>query len=400
MILNQQTDEMNEKGQDQQAESSGSDFKELLDTHNPTPMRRGQIVEGEIIHLDENMAIVDVGAKRDAIVTPEEMDEVDEEFLDSLNEGDNVHVYVTRTPFGDEDLLVSIQKGLRERDWTRAEEYLDNQEVVELKVIGKNKGGLLVEFGQLQGFVPNSHVPRLASVFDRQERKKTKSDMINSTVSAKVMEIDRSRRRLILSAKEAREERRQKRFAELKEMEGETVTGRVTNLVDFGAFIDLDGAEGLLHISEIAWEKVDNPSDWLNPGDEIEILIKSVDEERERISLSRKELLPSPWNVFDDTHEEGDLVEGVVTNVVDFGAFVHVDDGIEGLIHVSEINGMQDFLPKDILTPGDTILVRILDIQPERQRLALSQRRVGQEEEMEWIWGREQQMSMNEDEEE
>jgi small subunit ribosomal protein S1 len=373
-------------------------FEKMLETHTPKPLHRGQTVEGEIIKLENNLAIVDVGAKRDAIVPPEEMDEVDEGFLESLDEGDNVYVYVIRTPLGDEELLVSLEKGLRQQDWERATEYLESQEVLDLRVIGKNKGGLLVEFGRLQGFVPNSHVPRLQRLRNQGALAGHKAEIVGEALLLKVIEVDRKRRRLVLSAKRAQKEVRQQRLEELKQQEGETITGRITNLVNFGAFVDLGGVEGLIHISEIAWQQVDKPADWLTPGEEVEVAILSVDIEKERISLSRKELLPNPWDTFDQAHEEGDLVEGVVTNVVDFGAFLMVEEGIEGLLHVSEMRGTQDFAPQDVLYPDDHVLVRILQIDPDRQRLSLSQRRVRQHEEIEWI--RQRHLEADEGEEE
>jgi small subunit ribosomal protein S1 len=373
-------------------------FEQLLETHTPKPLHRGQTVEGEIIKLENNLAIVDVGAKRDAIVPPEEMGEVDESFLESLDEGDNVFVYVIRTPVGDEELLVSLEKGLREQDWERATEYLDSQEALALKITGKNKGGLLVEFGRLQGFVPNSHVPRLRRLHNQGALSGQKAELVGEEMLLKVIEVDRKRRRLVLSAKRAQKEVREQRLAELKQQEGEIITGQVTNLVGFGAFVDLEGVEGLIHISEIAWQQVDRPANWLTPGEEVEVAILSVDVEKERISLSRKELLPNPWETFDQTHKEGDLVEGVVTNVVDFGAFLLVEEGIEGLLHVSEMRGIQDFAPQDVLYPDDHVLVRILQIDPDRQRLSLSQRRVRQHEEIDWI--RQRQTEAVEEEEE
>jgi ribosomal protein S1 len=227
-----------------------------------------------------------------------------------------------------------------------------------------------------------------------------KAKLLGEELLLKVIEVDSKRRRLVLSAKKARKELRQQRLLELKLKEGDTVTGRITNLVNFGAFVDLDGVEGLIHISEIAWQRVEKPSEFLTPGEEIEVLIQSVDVEQERVSLSRKALLPSPWESFAQSHNVGDLIEGVVTNVVDFGAFALVAEGIEGLIHANEMHGTQDFAPQDVLLPGDTVLVRILNIQPERQRLGLSQRRVSQNEEMEWIWQRQQSSALASDEEE
>lgn len=365
-------------------ENGANRFEELLETHKPKPVHRGQTVEGEIIKLEDNLAIVDVGAKRDAIVPPEEMDEVDESFLESLDEGDNVYVYVMRTPVGDDELIVSLEKGLRAQDWDRAIEYLESQETLELKVVGRNKGGLLVEFGRLNGFVPNSHVPRLQRLH-QEGRANKKAELVGEELFVKVIEVDRQRRRLVMSAKRAQKEARKQRLVELAQLEGETITGQITNLVSFGAFVDLGGLDGLIHISEIAWQQVHEPSEWLTPGEDVEVLIMSVDIENERVSLSRKALLPNPWETFARTHNEGDLVEGVVTSVVDFGAFLLVSEGVEGLLHVSEMRGAHDREPQDLLYPDDHLLLRILQIDPEAQRLSLSQRRVEQEEEIDWI---------------
>jgi small subunit ribosomal protein S1 len=382
------------KGFQSQVDGDGSNgnneqFEELLETHEPKPLRRGQIVEGEIIKLEDNLAIIDVGAKRDAIVPPEEMEEVNESFLEELSEGDNVYVYVTRTPVGDEELLVSLEKGLREKDWERAAKDQESQEVLELKVVGKNKGGLLVEFGRLQGFVPNSHVPALESIYDRQERMKQKSEMIDSTVMVKVLEINRQRKRLVLSAKAAREELQAERLAELEE--GQVVTGRVVHLVNYGAFVELGGVTGLLHVSEIAWHHVDDPADVLDLGQEIDVVITNIDLERERISLSRKALLPNPWEQFAQRYERGDLIEGEVTALVDFGAFVLLPFEIEGLIHVSEMHIPDSGAPEDVLQPGDQVLVRITSIEPDEERVGLSMRRVSAEEEIAWLSSREEE---------
>lgn len=364
-------------------------FEKMLETHEPKPLRRGQIVEGEIIKLEENLAIIDVGAKRDAIVPPEEMEGVNQSFLETLDEGDIVYVYVTRTPVGDEELFVSLEKGLREKDWERAAEYLENQEILELKVVGTNKGGLLVEFGRLQGFVPNSHVPTLANIYDRQERMKKKSNMIDTTVSVKVLEIDRQRKRLVLSAKAAWDELLAARLAELEE--GQVAPGRVVHLVDYGAFVDLGGVTGLLHISELAWHHVVNPADVLDLGQEIEVVISEVDPERERVSLSRKALLPNPWEQFAQRYEIGDLVEGEVTALVDFGAFVLLPFDIEGLVHVSEMSLPASGTPEEVLQPGDRLLVRITSIEPDEERVGLSMRRVSAKEEIDWLASREEE---------
>ncbi len=391
--------------QDEQRPQNGdinheASFAELLEQYDPAPLQQGQYIEGEILRIDKNVILADVDAKRTAVIPPQDLERLEEDELAKLSVGDEVTLYVLRTPEGDEDLLVSLNKGLEQKDWLNAKEYMENEELLNLEVVGFNKGGLMVAFEHLRGFVPTSHVPQLQNIYNQSQLASIKTGLVGEELPLKVIEVDRERRRLVMSGKKAQKEVRQQRLLELKLKVGETITGTIINLVHFGAFVDLDGVEGLIHISEIAWQKVEKPSDYLSPSEVVEVVIQSVDIEQERVGLSRKALLPSPWDSFAQTHTAGSLIEGVVTSVVDFGAFVTVAEGIEGLIHVSEIVGTQDFAPQDVLMPGDTLLLRILKIQPEKQRLSLSQRQVSHNEEMEWIWQKEQAATLSEDEEE
>jgi small subunit ribosomal protein S1 len=395
MIITDQLDDLVLDSETPSTDSNDQDasFADLLEEYEPEVMKRGQYVQGEILQINDNVILADVDAKRTAVVPPQDILKLDEEKLGQLSVGDEVTLYVLRTPSGDEDLLVSLNKGLEQQDWLDAKEHLENSKLLELEVIGHNKGGLIVTFGNLHGFVPTSQVPQLKHKHNQSQSQlaSQKAKLIGQELPLKVIEVDRNRQRLILSAKHAQKEVRQQRLQELKQQEGETVTGHITNLVKFGAFVDVGDVEGLVHISEIDWQKVDKPSEFLTRGEEIEVLIQSVDVERERVQLSRKALLPSPWQSFQDKHNEGELIDGVITNVTDFGAFALITEGIEGLIHVSEMRGAQNLAPQDVLSVGDTILVRILSIDPERQRLALSQKRVNPDEEAEWIWQRQQQ---------
>ena len=364
-------------------EEQEDNFAEMLEAYVPKPLSQGQIITGEILKIGENTIWADVDAKRTAVVPREDIDLVADKYLEQLSVGDEIVLYVLRTPQGDEDLLVSLNLGLQQKDWTEAKEYLDNEEVVELKVIGHNKGGLLVAFGQIQGFVPSSHVPQLQNIHNQQTLTTLKNQAIGKELTLKVIEVDRERRRLVLSAKKAQKEVRQQRLEELKAMELETITGTVSSLAKFGAFVHLDGIEGLIHISEISWQKIDKPSQVLSVGEEVEVLIQSVDIERERISLSYKALQPSPWETFAEAHSEGDLIEGVVINVTDFGVFVETKEGLTGLVHISEIVSFENSPPH---FPGDRILVRIVNIDPENGRLGLSCKRVSTQEEVDWLW--------------
>ncbi len=351
-----------------------ADFEALLNAYEPSLPARGEIVEGTILKLKGNVALVDIGAKRDAVVPPQEMDAVEASYLDALDVGDAVPVYITDTAVGSQELMVSLARGLEEKDWIRAATCLAEDELLTQDVSGYNKGGLLVTFGRLKAFVPNSHIPALRTARSRQEATQVKSQMIDSSLPVKVLEIDRERKRLVMSAKLAREEKREEQLEQLQI--GDIIKGRVVRLTDYGAFVDLGSVSGLLHISELSWEHVDVPADELEVGEEIEVIILDVDRDRQRISLSRKQLLPDPFDQFTERYSEGDIATGQVTDLVDFGAFVRLPTGVEGLIHTSEMDLGGDQTPVDILEPNQDVTVRIASIESARQRIGLSLRQV------------------------
>ena len=365
------------------AENSNTTFADLLKEYETPLPRRGEILEGEILRIEEDVVFVDVGAKRDAIVPYHEVSEIAEGFLNDLSRGDEVPVYVLRTPRGDEELLVSLEKGLQQQDWQRAARLMADEKLVECEVVGHNKGGLLVQFGRVRGFVPNSHIPALRHIHDSHQRVSFKSKQIGQPITLKVIEVSHPRERLVFSAKEAQAEERRQRLQSLNV--GDVINGRVVNLAKYGAFIDLGGIDGLLHISQMAWSKPNHPGELLSVGDEVEVLIDSIDEERERIGLNRKALLPAPLAEFAEGHEVGDIIEGAITSVVHFGAFVEVADNVEGLIHISELSEGIVHDPETIVQPGDEVLVRIINIEPDEERLGLSLHQVTAEEQIEWM---------------
>jgi small subunit ribosomal protein S1 len=358
-------------------------FEAALDSFDYENPVRGQILEGEIIQIDEDSVLVDIGAKRDAIVPRKDLDRLDDELRESISRGDQIPVYVMRTAKIGGDLLVSINRGLEQEDWERASEQLDTGEVLRLPIIGQNRGGVVVRFGRLRGFVPNSHIPDLRRNGSGDLLKQQKEEMIGEELVVKVLEVNQKRRRLVLSSRAARRERRLIRLKELHV--DSTLTGTVVNLVDFGAFVDLGGVDGLVHISELDWSRVDHPSEVLEVGQELDVKVLDVDVERERISLSRKALLPNPWASITDRYTPGDLVQGEITNVRDFGAFMMLPEGVEGLIHVSEIGIIGPGNPEDVVHPGDKVLARILDIESDRERISLSLSRVSKEEQLAWL---------------
>lgn len=360
-------------------------FANLLDEYEQMIPKRGQFITGEVLRIEDDVLYVDVGAKRDAIVPYRDLDRFeDQEYISGISRGDEIPVYVIRTPVGDEELLVSLKKGLEHNDWVRAKEVQEAESVEELEIVGHNKGGILVSFGHLEGFVPNSHIPSLRHAgYDKQVLAQKKAKMIGEKMVAKIIEVDMKRKRLVMSGKAAEKEARLEQLNSLEE--GQIVTGRVDNLVSYGAFVDLGQITGLLHISEIAWQQIDRPGDVLAVGDEIDVRIEQIEIERERIGLSRKVLLPSPWHEFDESHKVGDLIEGQITGLVDFGAFVTLPSNIEGLIHVSEINLPVNASPTEVLQIGERVLARIINIEADDERIGLSLRKVSAAEEIDWL---------------
>ncbi|MEA1977923.1 MAG: S1 RNA-binding domain-containing protein [Chloroflexota bacterium] len=329
------------------------------------------------------MIFLDVGAKRDAVVPRNEIEKIGPEQLNNLKPGCLLPVFVLRAPRGTGDLLVSIERGLEFEDWVRAEACLASNEVLELEVIGNNRGGLLVLFGKIQGFVPNSHISDLRRGMTAEQRDSHKREQIGTSMFLKVIEVDRRRRRLVLSSRATKNHKRMQRLKELKP--DQVLDGRVVDLVDFGAFVDLGGVDGLVHISELAWHRVEHPSEVMNIGDMVTVQIKAVDLERERISLSHKSLIPGPWDSVRENYVLGEFVEGTVANVLEFGAFVLFQDGIEGLIYKDEMDLVGTDRPQDIVSPGETVVVKIVDIDPERKRMSLSLRPATDEGEAAWV---------------
>jgi small subunit ribosomal protein S1 len=246
----------------------------------------------------------------------------------------------------------------------------------------------LAKFGHIRGFVPASHLSRLDSrrLPSDQRQDKLQAYMWQE-LPLKVIEVDRGRRRLILSERLAQRQLHQQRMEELLDqlVEGQVIRGTVSQFADFGAFVDLGGADGLIHLSELAWRRVRHPSEVLQIGDKVEVYVLRVDRQRKRIGLSLKRLQPSPWTLIDETYAEGQLVSGTVTNVVSFGAFVLLDVGVEGLIHISELADPPPPDPREVVQRGEEIVLRILRIDPFRHRISLSLKRVSAQERGEWL---------------
>lgn len=357
----------------EQEQAWGEEFRELLETSFAyQPPQRGEIRNAIILQIESREVIVDMGAKRDGIVPAQDLERLDAKVRDGLKVGAEVPVYVINPRDQDDNLIVSINMGLQQYDWEKARELLTSEEVVEVTVKGHNRGGILVNWNRLEGFIPSSHLVSMGASGGRESW----DDLLSKELAVKVIEVDQARRRLIFSEREAqREWRAQQKARLLSELkEGDVVRGTVTGLRDFGAFVNLGGADGLIHVSELAWHRVDHPRDVLRVGEEIDVYVLSLDRDANRIALSRKRLLEDPWEVASERYHEGQLVEGTVTNVVDFGAFVALDDGLEGLLHLSEMGDGSLKEPHSYVKKSDRLSLRISHLEPEKRRVGFTQR--------------------------
>lgn len=278
MTLNQVSDTMTNKS-----------MSKLLDEYDYTRPKRGQFMDAQIMQIAHDRILVDLGAKTDAVVPVRELKNTDEAILEELNEGDVVPVYIMQPPSMMRKPTVSLQRGVEKQDWSRAEQLLKSKGIIQLEIVGHNKGGLLVRFGNLEGFLPASLMPTVARASNREIGEEIKSNLVGERVYMSVIEVNSKKDRLIFSARENRNEIKQKMYQDLKP--GDIRNGIVVNLVEFGAFVDLLGVDGLLHISEIDWTRIENPSEVLSISDKIEVKILDVDPENERIGLSRKALI-------------------------------------------------------------------------------------------------------------
>jgi len=343
--------------------------------------QRNEIITGVIASINESEILVDIGAKSEGIISGQELAGLEQSVLDSLEVGQEIEVFVVRAEGREGQSLLSIRRALEEQDWVVAEDYLQRKENYKVEIIGYNKGGLIVTFGKVRGFVPASQVSanrrRRASGTTPDDRW---NEMIGEEMSVKVIEVDRSRNRLILSERAAMREKREEMRQELMENlnVGDIHTGRVTSLTDFGAFVDLGGIDGLVHLSELAWEHITNPAQVLSVGDEIEVEVIDVDTDRQRIGLSRKRRLTNPWDRIEELYEVDQLVQGVVTKLTKFGAFARLVDqpAIEGLIHISELADHRIGHPREVVEEGQTLTLRVVRIEPDKRRIGLSLKKV------------------------
>jgi small subunit ribosomal protein S1 len=356
---------------------------ELLEqAYDLKQIRRGDILMGTVVSVAPNEILIDIGSKSEGVVAGRELERISPEDLEALRVGSEVPVYVVRTEDEEGNPILSLARAQAEKDWIAAQKLYESGEIYEGVVAGHNKGGLIVHFGQIRGFVPGSQLAvdhRIASAGKEEQW----SHMADQELRLKIIELDRRRNRLIFSERAAVEEWRQKQKEKLLAdlTEGDVLSGRVTSLADFGAFVDLGGADGLIHLSELSWLRVAHPRDLLQVGDELEVYVLNIDFERQRIGLSLKRLQQEPWSLVLDKYEIGQIVDARITKLANFGAFAQIDE-VEGLIHLSELTGANITHPREVVREGDEVSVKIIRIDPERRRIGLSMKQA--EGEADW----------------
>lgn len=341
--------------------------------------KQGEIRTGVIASISENEILVSVGTKSEGVISGREKDQIPSEEFQSFKVGQEIPVYILNPEDQNGNLVLSYMRAREEYDWQAVEAKLESGEVTHSQVIGYNKGGLIVPVGNLRGFVPASQISVLRRPEPGSESPEVRwAAMIGEPISVRVIEVDRQRHRLILSERSALQETRETiKDRLMDELQVGTIrTGRVTSLADFGAFVNIDGADGLVHLSEISWERIGHPNEVLKVGQEVQVKVIAIDRERKRIGLSIRQTQPDPWLKKVEHLREGQLVEGTITHLTKFGAFARLGEELEGLIHISELSETRINHPKEVIKEGDVLTLRIIKIDPERRRIGLSLRKV------------------------
>ena len=330
-------------------------------------VRRGEIVEGEVLYVTDNEIMVNIGYRSDGIVSREELSSnPDIKPSDLFKPGDTIQVYVIKIDDGDGNVVLSYRRVEAMKVWDEFEEKFENKENVVAHVKNVVKGGLTADVDGLKAFIPASHV---AMRFQRDLNK-----FVGQDLECEIIDFDKAKRRIVLSRKNIEErefdEKRKEVFSNLHE--GDIIEGTVQRLTDFGAFVDVGGVDGLIHISEMSWNRIKHPQEVVSPGETVEVQILNLDEEKNRIALGLKQTTKRPWDEFISSVEVGDTVTGRVVNLLDFGAFVRLDSGVDGLLHVSQISRDHIEKPADVLNIGDEVTVKVTDIDEENKKISLS----------------------------
>jgi len=341
------------------------DYLDLEDS-SIRQLSHGDIVDGVVVRVDPDEVLVDIGSKSEGVISNRELGMRGDPHSIQLNEGDAVKVFVISPENEDGNVVLSLRKAKAEGIWTEAAEHEANGAVIDAEVREQNKGGLIVNVLGLRGFLPTSQVSRQ---FSNQPE-----ELLGTKIQVKILEVNRKRNRLIVSQKAAMDEDRARQREELFEKlkVGDVVKGRVSGLTTYGAFVNLGGADGLIHISELSWDRVNSVNEVLSVGDEVTVRVIKLDHELQRISLSLRQMSEDPWETIEQKFPPGSRVKGEITKTKKYGAFLQLDDGIEGLLHISELTWEHVERTEDVVKPGDKLEVMVLHADKVRRRISLS----------------------------
>ncbi|HAE58958.1 MAG TPA: 30S ribosomal protein S1, partial [Anaerolineae bacterium] len=339
---------------------------------------QGEIRTGVIASISSSQLLVSVGAKSEGVITGRELDQIPVSEREAFKVGQEIPVYVVNPEDQYGNVVLSYVRAREAMGWEVVEKMQETGDTFDGLVEGYNKGGLIVLVHGLRGFVPASQIGMARRTQVQGDTPDRWAKQIGETISVRIIEVDRARRRLILSERSANPETRQsikeRVIDELEE--GKVYTGRVTSVADFGAFVNINGADGLVHLSEVSWERVQHPGEVLKVGDEVQVKIIGIDREKKRIGLSIKALQEDPWQDKVGTFKVGQLTEGVITRLTKFGAFARLEGDIEGLVHISELSENRINHPKEAVKEGDTLTLRVIRIDSDQRRIGLSLRKV------------------------
>jgi small subunit ribosomal protein S1 len=339
------------------------------EAHVIRALSHGDIVDGTVVRVDPDEVLVDIGAKSEGIISNRELQARGETPV-VLSPGDDVKVYVIQPENDEGNVVLSLRKARAEGIWQKAAEKEEAGEIIDAEVREQNKGGLIVNIMGLRGFLPSSQVARQFSG--------NLMELVGTKIPVKILEVNRKRNRLIVSQRAAQDEDRARQREELFEKlhVGDLIKGKVSGLTSYGAFVNLGGADGLIHISELSWDRINNVSDMLNVGDEVEVKVIKLDPELSRISLSLRQMSSDPWDTIEDRFPAGKSVTGEVTKTKKYGAFLQIADGVEGLLHISELSWDHVERTEDVLKVGDEVTVMVLNADKVRRRISLSLRQL------------------------
>jgi small subunit ribosomal protein S1 len=348
---------------------------ELLEEESlPQELRRGDIVDGKVMGIDQDGILVSVGYKSEGVVPSRELRSLGADFASQYQIGDTVRVYVLDLSGSEGQIQLSVDRARAATAWGTIEELENSGGTLVGRLVAHNRGGAVVDIDGVQGFVPLSQIS-ISQGADPDEALKAR---VGEELTLKVLEVNRKRNRVVLTERGAlREQKEGLKNRLLDDLnEGETRHGRVTGISNFGAFVDIGGADGLIHISELSWTPVNSVTEILVVGQEVDVQVMRIDRDSRRIALSLRRLEPTPWETASDKFAIGQLVNGTITKLADFGAFARIENSLEGLIHVSELTERHIRHPKEVVDVGDTMALRIVSLDPERRRLGLSLKQV------------------------